>query len=114
MVRRDVDLLSPLGAAVSKSVWFCFFGRRAVSAFLGSCDDCQKFTAAPVCPLPHESCIIAAAKSGLLGALLCGGIEGKVVGHPSSVTLCRDRTISQPLRYGPTLSSGFACPDDSR
>jgi hypothetical protein len=48
------------------------------------CDDSQKFTAAPVCPLPRESCIIAAAKSGLLGALLCGGIdrfEGKVVGH---------------------------------
>jgi hypothetical protein len=48
----SAGMLTCSGAAVSKSVWFCFFGRRAVSAFLGSCDDSQKFTAAPVCPLP--------------------------------------------------------------
>jgi hypothetical protein len=35
MVRRDVVLLSPLGAAVSKSVWFCFFGEARGFRFLG-------------------------------------------------------------------------------
>jgi hypothetical protein len=45
-----------------------FFGRRAVSAFLGSCDDSHKFTAAPVCPPPTRVMLIAAAISGLRGA----------------------------------------------
>ena len=45
-----------------------FFGRRAVSAFLGCCDDSHKFTAAPVCPHPTRVMLIAAAISGLRGA----------------------------------------------
>jgi hypothetical protein len=84
MVRRDVDLLSPLGAAVSKSVWFCFLGEargfRLLGIFATTARSLQQHQ------FVHSRASHASSppqKVGFSGHYCVAGliIEGKVVGH---------------------------------
>lgn len=105
MVRRDVDLLSEL--RYPKAYGFVFLGGARFPLSWDLATTAKSLQQHQFVHSRRESCIIAAAKSGLRGALLYGGIEGKVVGH--HLKLCAVISVSQPLRYGKSNIEPWLC-----